>query len=186
MGLAERRAAKEFEDTQFPALKDEIMKLAGGPIALEINWNQLAAMILNGGRPVAAGDAAGHLGVAHALIGHLRAFGYNASKGRIVLPRDVFATCGVVEADIRAGRASENLSVALTRFADLASDHLRRADTAIDALPRDLRSAFATTALLQYTCSSAANCPVSYITTWSPGLKRLTKAASQAPVPEEG
>ncbi len=42
MGLAERRAAKEFEDTQFPALKDEILKLAGFPIALEINWNQLA------------------------------------------------------------------------------------------------------------------------------------------------
>ena len=34
MGLAERRAAKEFEDTQFPALRDEIMKLAGAPIAL--------------------------------------------------------------------------------------------------------------------------------------------------------
>ena len=31
MGLAERRAAKEFEDTQFPALKDEIMKLAEMP-----------------------------------------------------------------------------------------------------------------------------------------------------------
>src|SRR5690606_2569509 len=37
---------------------------------------QLAAMILNGGRPVENGDAAGHLGVAQALIGHLRAFGY--------------------------------------------------------------------------------------------------------------
>lgn len=109
---------------------------------------QLAAMILNRG-PVEPGDAAGHLGVAHALVGHLRAFGYNASKGRIILPRDVFATCGVSEADIRAGKPSENLSVALTRFAELAADHLRRADAAIDALPRGLRSAFAPSALLR-------------------------------------
>lgn len=42
MGLAERRAAKEFEDTQFPAFRDEIQKLAGAPIALEVNWSQLA------------------------------------------------------------------------------------------------------------------------------------------------
>jgi phytoene synthase len=109
---------------------------------------QLAAMVLNRG-PVEPGDAAGHLGVAHALIGHLRAFGYNASRGRIVLPRDVFATCGVNEADIRAGKESENLSVALTRFADVATDHLRKSDTAIAALPRNLRPAFAAAALLR-------------------------------------
>ncbi|MBL8599662.1 MAG: squalene/phytoene synthase family protein [Devosia sp.] len=108
---------------------------------------QLSAMILNRG-PVEPGDAAGHLGVAHALIGHLRAFGYNASKGRIVLPRDVFATCGVAEADIRAGTQSENLSVALTRFAELAAEHLRKADVAIAGLPRGLRAVFAPMALL--------------------------------------
>jgi phytoene synthase len=109
---------------------------------------QLAAMIVNRGA-VEPGDAAGHLGVAHALIGHLRAFGYNASRGRIVLPRDVFATCGVNEADIRAGKASENLSVVLTRFAELAADHLRKADAAIGALPRHVRAAFASAALLR-------------------------------------
>jgi 15-cis-phytoene synthase len=110
---------------------------------------QLAAMILNGGRPVEPGDAAGHLGVAHALVGHLRAFGYNASRGRIVLPRDVFTTCGVTEADIRAGKQSENLSVALTRFADLAMQHLDKAETAIAALPRTLRPTFAPRAILR-------------------------------------
>ncbi len=56
---------------------------------------QLGAMILNGGRPVEPGDAAGHLGVAHALIGHLRAFGYNAAQGRIFLPWSVLAANGV-------------------------------------------------------------------------------------------
>ena len=109
---------------------------------------QLAAMVLNGG-PVEPGDAAGHLGVAHALVGHLRAFGYNASKGRIVLPSDVFATCGVSEADVRAGNVSENLSIALTRFTELAAEHLGKADAAIAALPRELRSVFAPIALLR-------------------------------------
>jgi 15-cis-phytoene synthase len=110
---------------------------------------QLAAMILNAGRPVETGDAAGHLGVAHALIGHLRAFGFNASRGRIVLPRDVFATCGVGEDDIRAGKTSENLSIALTRFAELATEHLTKAEAAIGQLPRDLRAALAPVALLR-------------------------------------
>jgi len=110
---------------------------------------QLAAMILNGGRPVEPGDAAGHLGVAHALVGHLRAFGYNASKGRIILPLDVFTTCGVTAADIRAGKASENLSVALTRYADLATQHLDKADAAIAALPKALRPALALRVVLR-------------------------------------
>jgi phytoene synthase len=109
---------------------------------------QLAAMILNGGRPVDTGDAAGHLGVAHALVGHLRAFGYNASQGRIFLPWDVFAVCGVDENDVLAGRQSEGLAIALTRLADMAAEHLGRARTAIAALPRPLRPAFAPVAML--------------------------------------
>ncbi len=110
---------------------------------------QLGAMVLNGGRPVETGDAAGHLGVAHALVGHLRAFGHNASRGRIFLPWQVFATCGVKESEILSGQASEPLAVALTRLAELASEHLRKADIAIAALPRNLRPAFAPIAVLK-------------------------------------
>lgn len=109
---------------------------------------QLSAMILNSGRPVETGDAAGHLGVAHALVGHLRAFGYNASQGRIFLPWDVFATCGVTEGEVFTGQADEKLSIALTRLAEMATDHLAKARAAIADLPRPLRSAFAPIALL--------------------------------------
>ena len=42
MGLAERRATKEFQDKQFPALREEIHKAAGFPVPLEVNWEQLA------------------------------------------------------------------------------------------------------------------------------------------------
>ena len=97
---------------------------------------QLAAMVLNGGAEVETGDAAGHLGVAHALVGHLRAFGYNASSGRLFLPLSIFAANGVTEGEILAGRKSEGLLAALAQVADLAEEHLGKADAAIRALPR--------------------------------------------------
>lgn len=42
MGLAERRAIKEFQDKHFPELRNEIHKLAGHPVPIEVNWDQLA------------------------------------------------------------------------------------------------------------------------------------------------
>jgi len=42
MGLAERRASKEFQDKHFPELKNEIVKIVGFAVPFEINWDQLA------------------------------------------------------------------------------------------------------------------------------------------------
>lgn len=110
---------------------------------------QLAAMVLNGGSEVETGDAAGHLGVAHALAGHLRAFGFNASQGRIFLPMNVFAANGVTDGEILAGQESEGLFAALGQVNDLAGEHLGKAEAAIRALPKPLRPAFAAAALLR-------------------------------------
>jgi len=110
---------------------------------------QLAAMVLNGGEEVETGDAAGHLGVAQAAIGHLRAFGFNASTGRIFLPLSIFSANGVTDGEILAGRESEGLFVALGQVADLASEHLSKAEAAIRDLPRPLRPAFAPVAVLR-------------------------------------
>lgn len=110
---------------------------------------QLAAMILNGGKDIGAGDAAGHLGVAHALVGHLRAFGYNAAQGRIFLPWSILAANGVQEQEVFAGTASEGLLAALTQVAELTREHLGKAEAAIAALPKPLRPAFAPAALLR-------------------------------------
>lgn len=109
---------------------------------------QLAAMVLNGGAEVETGDAAGHLGVAHALAGHLRAFGYNASSGRIFLPMSIFAANGVSEGEILAGRESEGLFAALAQVGELAAEHLGKARAAIAALPKPLRPAFAPVAII--------------------------------------
>ncbi len=110
---------------------------------------QLAAMVLNGGEEVEAGDAAGHLGVALSLIGHLRAFGFNASTGRIFLPMNVFSANGVTDGEILAGQESEGLFAALAQIADLAAEHLDAADAAVRLLPRRLRPAFSQLALLR-------------------------------------
>lgn len=109
---------------------------------------QLAAMVLNGGTEVETGDAAGHLGVAHALAGHLRAFGFNASQGRIFLPMNIFAANGVTDGEILAGQESEGLFAALGQINDLAAEHLGKAGLAIAALPKALRPAFAPAALI--------------------------------------
>ncbi|SMQ63846.1 phytoene synthase [Devosia lucknowensis] len=110
---------------------------------------QLSAMILNGGRPVEQGDAAGHLGVAQAMIGHLRAFGRVSAQGRIMLPWSILEANGVREAEIFAGQDSEGLHAALSQIAELAGSHLAKAQTAIATLPASLRPAFAITAVLE-------------------------------------
>jgi phytoene synthase len=110
---------------------------------------QLTAMMLNDGQMVETGDAAGHHGVAQALVGHLRAFGYNAAGGRIFLPLSIFTANGVGEEEIFAGRISEGLLSAHRQLTDLARDHLQKAGKAIGELPRPLRSAFAPVTLLQ-------------------------------------
>ncbi|KKB79772.1 hypothetical protein VW35_04495 [Devosia soli] len=104
---------------------------------------QLSAMILNEGLTVEPGDAAGHLGVAQALVGHLRAFGFVASQGRIMLPWSIFEANGVREGEIFSGQDSDGLHEALAQIAELASEHLAQARRAIAALPRGLRPAFA-------------------------------------------
>ncbi len=109
---------------------------------------QLSAMVLNGGQPVEPGDAAGHLGVAQAMIGHLRAFGHVSAQGRIMLPWSILEANGVREAEIFAGQDGEGLHAALGQIAELAQTHLHKARTAIAALPSHLRPAFAAIAVL--------------------------------------
>jgi phytoene synthase len=109
---------------------------------------QLAAMVLNGGTEVETGDAAGHLGVAHALAGHLRAFGFNASQGRIFLPMSIFAANGVTDGEILLGHRERGPVRGAGADRDLAEEHLGKARTAVAALPKPLRPAFAPVAII--------------------------------------
>ena len=109
---------------------------------------QLSAMLLNGGEEL-PGDAAGHFGVARALVGHLRAFGYNASRGRIFLPLSIFSANGASEDMILGGKAGPQLLAALEQIADLALEHLSKGEAALAQLPRATRGAFVVAALLR-------------------------------------
>ena len=111
---------------------------------------QLTAIILNDGDPVEAADAAGHLGVAQALIGHLRAFGYNAARGRIFLA--LVDLCGERRPAGVTVVGQFRYSVCLAaraQFVDMAGDHLVRAERATAELPSRLRPAFAAAAILR-------------------------------------
>lgn len=110
---------------------------------------QYAAMILAGGPAEAAAEAAGHLGVAQALVGHLRAFGYNAARGQLFLPLSIFKAHGVREADIHGGIDSDQLQAALAQVRDLARAHADKAKAAIDQLDSALKPAFSGIALVE-------------------------------------
>lgn len=110
---------------------------------------QYAAMILAGGPVDAAADAAGHLGVAQALAGHVRAFGYNASRSQLFLPLALFTAHGVREADIYAGKDSDELRAALAQAGELAQTHADKAACAIAGLDAGIKPAFASLALVR-------------------------------------
>ena len=110
---------------------------------------QLAAMILNQGQPIEQGDAAGHLGVAQAMIGHLRAFGHVSSQGRIMLPWSILQANGVEETELFQGQDSEGLHAALSQIAELAAGHLGQARKAIASLLPPIRPAFAALPVLE-------------------------------------
>lgn len=110
---------------------------------------QYAAMILVGSAAEEAADAAGHLGVAQALAGHIRAFGFNASRGRIFLPLSIFTANGVTEAEILSGTSSDRLDGALAQLREIALDHLDKAEAAIAKLPKAMKPAFAASALIR-------------------------------------
>ena len=111
---------------------------------------QLAAMILNEGAMVETGDAAGHLGVAHAMIGHLRALGYVSSQGRIMLPWTIMEANGVRETELFSRTDSEGLQAALGQISELASMHLGKAEAAIKLLPGKLKAGFAMLPVLRH------------------------------------
>ena len=108
----------------------------------------LAATILNQGRPLRNGDAAGHLGVAMAYLGHVRAFGFNATRGRLFLPLAVFEEAGASLNAVLARRDTPGLRAGLDRCRVLGAEHLRKARAALADLPRPVRPAFAPIAMV--------------------------------------
>lgn len=133
--------ARRFDLYQDPMPDQETFEGYAGETASILY--ALAATILAKGALVNSADAAGHMGVAHALIGHLRAFGYNAARARIFLPKSILDANGVTEAALFAGQSNSALAAASVQFRDLARAHLLQAADAFATLPAPVRPAFA-------------------------------------------
>jgi phytoene synthase len=88
---------------------------------------RLGALILGEGRDLGGADAAGHAGVAHAMVGLLRALPLTSARGQVYLPIDILARHGVSRDDIAARRDGAGLRTAL---AELRAHARRRFDEA--------------------------------------------------------
>ncbi len=110
---------------------------------------QMASLIVNGGNDAGAADAAGHMGVAHALIGHMRILAITAARGQIYLPWSVFAANGAQEPDFFAGKATPEIVNACTQLHDIAHAHLASANAEIKTLAPKVRPVFAHISVLE-------------------------------------
>ena len=102
---------------------------------------QLAAIILGEGSDLSAAEAAGHAGVAYALVGQLRALPLTSARGQVFLPADMMAAHGISRDDVMARRASAGMRAALRDLRGHARRHLAAAQSLIPKLPAQIRSA---------------------------------------------
>ncbi|MCF6327130.1 MAG: squalene/phytoene synthase family protein [Devosiaceae bacterium] len=104
---------------------------------------QLATIIVNKGEDAGAATAAGHMGVAHALIGHMLGIGKTLSRGQIFLPLSIFSAHGVKQNQLLAKQTTPEIIAAFASLRETAGLHLTKAQEAITSLRPELRPVFA-------------------------------------------
>ncbi|MBN9018202.1 MAG: phytoene/squalene synthase family protein [Rhizobiales bacterium] len=110
---------------------------------------QFAAMILAGGKDPGTVDAAGHAGVALAIVGLLRALPTHAQRQQLYLPGDMMQAAGVSAEDIFAGRVTPGLRTLLADLRAVARGHLAEARRRLGAADRSVLPAFLPLALVE-------------------------------------
>ncbi len=100
---------------------------------------RLAVGVLGGG--AVAREAAGHVGIAWALTGLLRAVPFHAGAGRLYLPADLLAAAGITRGEVFAGRSPAGLSVVAKQVADVARIHLDAARAFRGEVPKNVLAA---------------------------------------------
>lgn len=139
-------SARKFDlyDDPMPSLND-LEGYCGETCSLLF---RLAALILGQGRDLGGVDAAGHAGVAYAMVGLLRALPLTSARGQVYLPVDILSRCGVSPEDVAARRDSPGLRAALAELRGHARRHLEAAHGLISTVPRELAPAFLSLATL--------------------------------------
>jgi NADH dehydrogenase [ubiquinone] 1 alpha subcomplex assembly factor 6 len=81
----------------------------------------------------AAHEAGQHIGIAWAIVGHLRAAAFHARRGKVFLPADLLE--GGAADDLRSGRASPALVAVTQRLTELAEEHMTAARDVAPQVP---------------------------------------------------
>lgn len=142
--LVDARAFDLYDDPM-PTLND----LEGYAGETSSSLIQMAAIVLAGGRDPGTAGAAGHAGVATAIVGILRALPVHARRGQQYLPSDLMVKHGADAAAMFEGRVSDGLLAVLTELRTRARDHLRKAEGALAGTPSDVKAAFLSMALVE-------------------------------------
>lgn len=97
---------------------------------------QQAALDLLGIRSAAADRAVEHVGIAWALVGHLRATPFHAQHRRLYLPQDRLSAANVDIDDVVEGRPGPGLATVAREVAVRAAEHINAARALRRELPR--------------------------------------------------
>ena len=108
-----------------------------------------ATLILADGTETGPASLAGTAGVAYALTGLLRASGWLASEGRVVIPLDMLQAQGLTADHIRAGTHVNEAEELIRMLAALASRRLAETLAGFADIPTPVRPAYAPLALVK-------------------------------------
>ncbi len=135
---------------------------------------QLATLIVNKGEDAGAATAAGHMGVAHALIGHMLGIEETLSRGQIFLPMSIFSAHGADQNQLLAKQTTPQTIAALASLREIAEQHLLKAHEAINSLRPEVRPVFALYPVLNWQLQRLNNGgknPFSVVGSMAPWLK---------------
>jgi len=108
---------------------------------------RLATIILNDGEEPGGAEAAGHAGMAYALVGLLRALPWTSARGQLYLPADLLARHDVSRDDVVGRRDTPGLRAALAEIRALTRSHLDAMQAGLSALAPKARAALLPAAL---------------------------------------
>ena len=103
---------------------------------------RLSTLILGNGCDLGGADAAGHAGVAYAMVGLMRSLPITSARGQVYLPLDLLARHGASPEDVVARRDTPALRAALAELRGRARVHLRTAHDLIWTTPKEIAPAF--------------------------------------------
>lgn len=106
-------------------------------------------LILADGEETGPASLSGTAGVAYALTGLLRASGWLAAEGRVVIPQSMLEAKGVTAEALRDGSGASKASDLISELADLAARRLAETLAGLPAIPATIRPAYAPLALVR-------------------------------------